>query len=128
MVKKILWVSRHQMTDAQREDLEAVLGGPVELLPWRETVEDPAELLPALEGADGAAAVLPLEHLVWLVRHAGSKPVLLPVTERLPTGSTHRLPDGREEAEYTYRHARWKRITRLELETENLSKKISAQP
>lgn len=127
-MKKVLWVSRHRMTDAQREDLEAALGGPVELLPWRETVKDPAELLPALEDSDAAAAVLPLEHLAWLVRHAGEKPILLPVTERLATGGVHRLPDGREEAEYAYRHARWKRITRLELETENLNKKISARP
>ena len=57
-MKKVLWVSRHEMTAEQRADLDRVMGG-AELLPWKETVTDVAQLLPLLEQADAVAAVLP---------------------------------------------------------------------
>lgn len=57
-MKKVLWVSRHEMTAEQRADLDRVMGG-AELLPWKETVTDIAQLLPLLEQADAVAAVLP---------------------------------------------------------------------
>ena len=53
-MKKVLWVSRHEMTAEQRADLDRVMGG-AELLPWKETVTDVAQLLPLLEQADAAA-------------------------------------------------------------------------
>ena len=59
-MKKVLWVSRHEMTAEQRADLDRVMGG-AELLPWKETVTDVAQLLPLLEQADAVAAVLPPE-------------------------------------------------------------------
>ena len=40
--KRVLWISRHTMTAAQRADLERVMGGAVELTPWTDTVEDRA--------------------------------------------------------------------------------------
>ena len=61
--KQVLWVSRHTMTEDQRRDLERVMGGPVELDTWSDTVRDVAELLPRLRRADAVAAVLPAEKL-----------------------------------------------------------------
>ena len=119
-MKRVLWVSRHEMTGAQFSDLERVLGGPVELLPWRDTVRDPAELIPALAGADAVAAVLPPELLAGVLALAGEKPVLQAVSGREATGRILTLPDGRREPEFAYVHRGWQQVLRLELETRSL--------
>lgn len=116
-MKRVLWVSRHEMTRDQRADLERALGGPVELLPWQDTVADVAQLRPALEGADAVAAVLPVELLAQLLPLAGGKPVLVATSGREPTGRVHTLPDGRQEPEFAFVHQGWRQILRLELET-----------
>lgn len=116
-MKQVLWVSRHEMTPSQRSDLEQIMGGPVELLPWRETVRCVEELRPALAACDAAAVVLPLELLGQVLRLANGKPVLQAMSERLATGKTVSTADGREEPEFAFVHAGWRQVLRLELET-----------
>ena len=72
-MKKVLWISRHEMTPEQRSDLDRITGG-AELLLWKETVTDIAKLLPLLQQADAVAAVLPPELLAELLALAGDKP------------------------------------------------------
>lgn len=119
-MKRVLWVSRHCMTGEQRADLERIMGGPVELLPWRDTVRDAAELAHALDQADAAAVVLPLELLRQLLPLAKGKPVLQAVSARQATGRTVAAPDGQEEPEFAFVHQGWRQILRLELETKPL--------
>lgn len=119
-MKRVLWISRHEMTGAQIADLERALGGPVELLPWRDTVEDAAELAPAIAAADAVAAVLPPELLAGVLALAGEKPVLQAVSGREATGRVLTLPDGRREPEFAFAHRGWRRVLRLELETRPL--------
>lgn len=119
-MKRVLWVSRHQMTPEQRADLERIVGGPVELVCWRDTVRSAEELLPALEGVDAAAVVLPLELLARLLPLAGGRPVIQAVSARTPTGRTVTTPDGREEPEFAFVHQGWRQVLRLELETRPL--------
>ena len=57
-MKKVLWISRHEMTIAQLSDLERIMGGKVELLCWKENVRNVTELMPLIEQADAIAAVL----------------------------------------------------------------------
>ena len=99
-MKKVLWVSRHEMTAEQRADLDRVMGG-AELLPWKETVTDIAQLLPLLEQAD-------------------KKPVLRAVSERRATGCIRTLPDGRREQEFAYVHAGWEQLLRMDVRTRRL--------
>lgn len=127
-MKRVLWISRHQMTAEQRSDLERVMGEAVELRPWAETVEDLEDLRPELERADAVAAVLPVELLAELVRLAGKRPVLQAAAVRTPTGRVRTLPDGRREPEFAFAHGGWRQILRLELEVRDLSKKILSQP
>jgi hypothetical protein len=108
------------MTDAQRADLERIMGGPVRLLPWRDTVEVVECLRPALEAADAVAVVLPLELLAELVPMAQGKPVLQAVSRRVPTGRTVTLPDGRREPEFAFVHRCWNQILRVDIETRRL--------
>ena len=72
--KRVLWISRHTMTAAQRADLERVMGGAVELTPWTDTVEDVRSLLPRIARVDAVAAVLPLEKLAGLIKLAHGGP------------------------------------------------------
>lgn len=118
-MKKVLWVSRHEMTAEQRADLDRVMGG-AELLPWKETVTDIAQLLPLLEQADAVAAVLPPELLAKLLTLAGKKPVLRAVSERRATGCIRTLPDGRCEQEFAYVHAGWEQLLRMDVRTRRL--------
>ena len=122
-MKRVLWISRHQMTAEQRSDLERVMGEAVELRPWTETVEDLTELCPEVERADAVAAVLPVELLAELVRLAGKRPVLQTAAVRTPTGRVRTLPDGRREPEFAFAHGGWRQILRLELEVRDLSGK-----
>lgn len=118
-MKKVLWVSRHEMTAEQRADLERALG-PVELLLYKETVADAAHLRPALEKTDAVAAVLPPELYCDLLKIAGGRPVLRSVAERSPTGRMRTLEDGRTEQEFAFAHRYWEQILRAEFVTRRL--------
>lgn len=120
-MKKVLWISRHQMPPAQRADLELALRDAVELTCWTQTVHDLAELAAAVEAADAVAAVLPIELMSGLMRLAAGRPVLLAVAERKPTGRVLTLLDGRQEAEFAFVHRGWRQILRLEVEMRDLS-------
>lgn len=120
-MKRVLWISRHQMTPEQWLDLERVMDGPVVLDCWRDTVNDLGALAPLVERADAVAAVLPVELLAGVMKLAGTRPVLQAVSGRQPTGRTHTLPDGRDEPEFAFVHRCWRQILRLELETRDLS-------
>ena len=70
-MKKVLWVSRHEMTAEQRADLDRVMGG-AELLPWKETVTDVAQLLPLL-GAGGCRGGGAAARAAGKAAHAGGQ-------------------------------------------------------
>ena len=112
-MKKVLWISRHTMTQEQRADLERIMGGPVELLPWRDTVEDVQALLPMVSGADAVAAVLPLDKLAALIELAQGVPVLVARSGRVATGRTITLSDGRSEPEFAFEHRGWWQIFKI---------------
>lgn len=120
-MKQVLWISRHQMTKAQKEDLEKVLGDTVTLLPWTDTVRQVEALLPLVEQADVVAAVLPVQLLAMLRPYCGDRPLLQSVSQRIATGTMHTLPDGQLEPEFQFIHVGWQQICRLELETRMLS-------
>ena len=118
--KRVLWISRHAMTPAQRADLERVMVGPVELASWTDTVEDVRSLLPLLGRVDAVAAVLPLEKLAELLEAAGETPVLVARAGRVPTGRSVRLPDGRREKEFAFEHRGWRQILEVSVREREL--------
>lgn len=115
-MKTVLWISRHGMTPEQRADLERIMGGPVCLRPWPDTVTDIAGLAPAVREADAVAAVLPPELLAGLLHLAQDRPVLIAVSERIPTGRTAE----NSEPEFAFVHRCWRQLLRLEIETREL--------
>ena len=121
-MRKVLWISRHQMTPSQLSDLERIMGDGVELVPVRETVTDLQKLAGSLRQVDAVAAVLPTELLAQLVAMANKQgiPVIQAVSERRPSGKIVTLADGRQEPEMLFVHAGWQQIVKLELETRML--------
>lgn len=119
-MKTVLWISRHEMTAAQRQDLDRALGSPVLLRPWRDTVRDLTALKPEIDRADVIAAVLPPELLAELLALAAGKPVLRAVSSREPTGKLRLSPAGTPEPEFAFVHLFWEQILRIEIRTRRL--------
>ncbi len=118
--RRVLWVSRHSMTEDQRQDLERIMGGPVELDTWSDTVQDVEELRPRLREADAVAAVLPTEKLADLLKIAGKRPVLQAESARVPTGRWTIQPGGAVEREFAFIHQGWKQILEVRIRTRAL--------
>lgn len=111
-MKNVLWISRHALSDAQREGLEQVCAGPFRLHWWRENVEDIAQLRQAVEAADVIAAVLPLHLMAELTAMAGERPVLISQAVRTL------IPRDDGEADVRFTHGGWQQVRRLELKLE----------
>ena len=118
--KKVLWISRHLLSQEQRADLERALCAPVQVVPWTDTVRDMEDLRPALDQADAVAAVLPMEKLAQLLRMAGPKPVLQARGERVPTGWWRTAPGGGKEPEFAFVHRGWQQILDIQVKTRAL--------
>jgi len=118
--KTVFWLSRHPMAGEQFCDLERVMGGPVQLLTWTDTVEDMEELRPTLEQVDAVAAVLPIEKLAQLLEVAGDKPVLQANAQRVMTGRWIVRPDGQREKETAFFHNGWRRILEVHIKAKTL--------
>jgi hypothetical protein len=107
-MKKILWVSRHPLSQEQMEGLTAYCGEEPQILWYQQTVEALDVLMPAIEQVDVVAAVFPLHLLVQLV--ALGKPVLI-------SRAIRRLsPSSNGEAQAHFTHNGWFCIKKLELE------------
>ncbi len=119
-MKTVLWISRHEMTEAQLRDLERVMGGPVSLLPHRDSVTDPSLLREEVGCVDAIAAVLPPELLAELLKLAGRKPLLRSLAGREPTGRIVISPAGRPEPEFRFVHLGWEQVLRVEIVTKKL--------
>lgn len=113
-MKKVLWISRHVLSDDQRAGLEQLCGGDLELIWWKENVEDMAALAPAVAEADMIAAVLPIHLLAQLMHMAGDRPVLVDLARRTL------IPGAGTEAAAVFTHGGWQRIRHMELELEPL--------
>ena len=118
-MKKVLWVSRHTMTEDQIRDLKRALNDDFETICYKETVKDISEITPFIGSVDIIAAVLPTELLADLFEAAEGKPVIQSVSERVDTGRIVKLPDGREEKEFAFVHSRWQKIVEFKLKVEN---------
>ena len=115
-MKTVLWISRHNMTPEQYSDLERIMGGPVCLHQWPDTVADVADMAVEVREADAVAAVLPPELLAELLRMVEGKPVLIAESARVPTG---RMREN-EEPEFAFVHRCWRQLLRLEIKTQML--------
>lgn len=118
---KILWLSRHAMTEEQVADLHRIYGE-VEVKTFDQTVSGWKDVVEAGADCDVLAVVLPPAILADLTNpNNNQKPVIRSKANRVATGKMAVNPaTGKEEAQYLFKHAGWERVIKIEVVTEPL--------
>lgn len=119
---KILWLSRHTMTDSQLSDLKRIYGDDINIIQYTDTVSGYKDVLEAGSECDVLAVVLPPSILADLVNpRNNTKPVIRAVANRIETGNMITNPaTGMEEKEFRFEHDHWERVLKIVVETERL--------
>lgn len=119
---KILWLSRHDMTEDQITDLRRIYGNNIEIKHYTNTVNSWKDVVEVGSDCDVLAVVLPPAILADLVNpRNNTKPVIRAIANRVETGNTVINPaTGKEEKEFKFVHAGWERIVKIEVVTERL--------
>ena len=104
-MKKVLWFSRHKMSQEQRAAL-----GECEIVQVDKSINTAYELIDEIEAADVIAIVAPLWLQEQFLRAAGDKPVIVAVNDRILTQN----PDGNED-KYDFKFVRWVRLKEIKV-------------
>lgn len=120
-VTKVLWFSRHNMTDDQLADLKRIFGE-IKINHVNANASDVNDILEAGKDADVLAVVLPPALLAQLTNpRINQKPVIRSIANREATGNMIINPaTGKEEPEFKFVHAGWERVLKVEVITERL--------
>lgn len=118
---KILWLSRHTMTEEQVNDLERIYGE-IEVKTFDQSVNGWKDVVEAGTDCDVLAVVLPPAILADLTNpRNNTKPVIRAKAKRVPTGNTIVNPaTGKEEVEYRFEHGGWEKVVKIEVVVEAL--------
>lgn len=118
---KILWLSRHDLTEEQIADLKRIYGE-IEVKNFDQKVQNWRDVAKAGADCDVLAVVLPPAILADLTNpQNNTKPVIRAKANRVPTGNTVVNPaTGKEETEYRFKHAGWERVIKVEVVVEAL--------
>lgn len=118
---RVLWLSRHELTEAQVADLNRIYGE-IEVKTFKQSVSSWKDVVEAGTDCDVLAVVLPPAILADLTNpRNNSKPVIRAKANRVPTGNTIVNPaTGKEEKEYRFEHAGWERVVKIEVVVEAL--------
>lgn len=119
---KILWLSRHNMTNEQITDLKRIYGDGIEIKHHTDTVNSWKDVIEVGSDCDVFAVVLPPSILADLVNQRNnSKPVIRAIANRVETGNTIVNPaTGKEEKEFKFVHVGWEKVIKIEVVTEKL--------
>ena len=119
---KVLWFSRHTMTQDQLDDLRRIYGEELEVKQVSSTAVSYKDILEAGDGCDVLAVVLPPAILADLTNPRNNqKPVIRAIANRVPTGNKITNPaTGKLEDEFKFEHAGWERVIKIEVVTERL--------
>lgn len=103
---RVLWFSRHPLSEEQLADLERVYG-PVEVHQVNKTIQAAREIAADIEVCDVIAIVAPLPLQQQFLELAGEKPVVFCKNDR-------RI-DPEDGTKINFVHAGWFRIQRIEV-------------
>lgn len=110
--KKILWLSRHDMSAKQYEELETAFGE-ITVIQHRNEVKNADEILSIGEGCDVYAVILPPRILQELFQKSNVM-IIRPVMNRSIIETTRCGP------QVTLTHDYWERIVEMNIVTEKL--------
>lgn len=109
---KVLWFSRHTMTDAQHEALVKKLGE-IEIAQVNKTVNSAYELKEEIDAADVVAIVAPINLQQQFLKLAGDKPVIIAETKRELVKDEN---GGEDKVNFVFNG--WTRLVKIEVITE----------
>ena len=109
MTKKILWFSRHEMTEEQKAAL-----GDCEITQISKTINSAYELADEIAAADIIAIVAPINIQAQFLKLAGDKPVITAKSQRLLVHQD----DGSED-KVVFQFEKWERLVKIEVVTED---------
>lgn len=109
-MKKVLWFSRHEMTEDQR----AALGSDVVINQINRSINSAHELKEEIESSDIIAVVAPINLQEQFLRLAGDRPVITALNNR----TTVPDPDGGEDR-VVFQFSKWERLLKVEVVKED---------
>lgn len=114
---KVLWFSRHTMTEEQEADLRTAYGSDLEVKQVSTTATSVQDVIQAGADCDVLAVVLPIGLIGELTNpRVNSKPVLQARSNRVKTGN--KTSTG--EDEFMFVHAGWQVVEKVEVITRPL--------
>lgn len=105
MRKKIMWFSRHEMTQEQRAAL-----GDCEIVQVNKTINSAYELQNEIDACDIIAIVAPINLQQQFLKLANDKPVIMAVNDRVLVPQD----DGSED-KVEFRFVKWEQLDRIEI-------------
>lgn len=108
-MKKVLWFSRHAMTDEQKAAL-----GNCEIMQIDRTIKSAYELQEEIEKADVVAIVAPINLQEQFLKLAGDRPVIMAVNDRVLVPAE----DGSEQ-KVEFHFVKWERLLSIKIEKED---------
>ena len=109
-MKKVLWFSRHSMTEAQNAALQRIYGN-INVNQIDRTIQSVSDIKADIDAADVIAIVAPLPLQKQFLEAAGNKPVIFAKTDRIVSH------DG---GKTSFVFSGWYRIRKIEVVTEKL--------
>jgi len=104
-MKKVLWFSRHNLSDAQIDDLQQLYGLDLDITQVDRTIGTTREITEEIAAADILAIVAPLPLQEQFLKVAGNRPVLIPRNHRVP----------KEDGGFDFIHAGWSQLQKIEV-------------
>ena len=110
-MKKVLWFSRHEMTDEQRAAL-----GDVEIKQINKSINSAYELKDEINECDIIAIVAPIDLQQQFLKLAGDKPVIMAVNDRVLIPQQ----DGTED-KVAFKFVKWEQLLKIEIVKQDFS-------
>lgn len=107
--RKVLWFSRHEMTQEQKAAL-----GEAEIMQVDKTINSAFELQNEIDQCDIIAIVAPINLQQQFIKLAGTKPVIMAVNDRVLVPQE----DG-TESKVEFRFVKWERLVKIEVVKED---------
>ena len=105
-MKKVLWFSRHEMSEEQL----AALGKNVTIVNVNKTISSAYEIADEIERCDVIAIVAPINLQQQFLKLAGDKPVIMAVNDRVLV----QQPDGSED-KVEFHFIKWERLLKIDI-------------
>lgn len=110
MKKKVLWFSRHAMSESQRDSL-----GDVEIVQINKSIQSAYELQTEINECDIIAIVAPINLQQQFLKLAGDKPVIMAVNNRIL------VPQENGEDKVEFHFDKWERLLQIEIVKEDFT-------